>query len=96
MESIGRAPEPDDGRSSHGAVPSAEETAWLDREIEKALSRIHVPEPTPATPEELARRREVFARITRLRDQIGPISVPVAELIRELRGWPEEDEPSNG
>lgn len=93
MERMGRSSEPEHTNTLSGVLPDAEETAWLDREIEKAISRIHIPEPAPVTSEELERRREVFARLTRLRDEIGPLSVSASELIRELRGWPGEERP---
>jgi len=66
-------------------TPDAEEIAWLDREIEKAIAKIHIPKPEPVTAEEIERRRVVHERISALRDKIGPISVSTSDLIRELR-----------
>ena len=50
------------------------------------LPKIKLPEFPPVTPEEIERRRAVFARTIALREQIGPIGVDVADLIHELRG----------
>ena len=46
-----------------------------DLEIEDILKSV------PATPAELARRREVIARIHRLREEIGPIDITADELL---------------
>jgi hypothetical protein len=43
--------------------------------------KIHIPPIVPATPEELARRRALFAEIDRIREQIGPIGMNVVDLI---------------
>jgi hypothetical protein len=53
------------------------------------MTRIEIPPFEPPTPEELRRRREVVDRILRLRDEIGPIGISTADLIREVRD--EED-----
>jgi hypothetical protein len=75
---------------------TADEEAWLDSEIEKALSRIALPEIPPVTQEEIERRREVADRILSLRERMKPLSVSTSDLIRELRGWPDDDERSDG
>jgi len=53
--------------------------------------RIEMPPIPPATPEEIARRGEVVARIVALREKIGPIGISTSDLIREGR-----DEIENG
>jgi hypothetical protein len=39
----------------------------------------------PPTPEEIERRRVLFARVMALRDEIGPIGISTSELIRQVR-----------
>ena len=53
------------------------------------LPRIKLPESPPVTREEIERRRALFARTMALREKIGPIGVPVEDLIHELRGGDE-------
>ena len=43
--------------------------------------RIPIPPIARATPEELARRREVIAEIHRIREEIGPIGMNAVDLI---------------
>ena len=50
------------------------------------LPKIELPEFAPVTPEEIERRRALFAKMVALREEIGPIGIPVADLIHELRG----------
>lgn len=40
----------------------------------------------PVGDEELARRREVFERVMKLRAEMEPLGIPVDELIRRERG----------
>lgn len=75
--------------------PTPEEIEWLDREIVLALQKIKPIVFTPPTPEEIARRNEVAERILAIRDQIGPIGVSTSDLIREIRGWPDDDADSD-
>ena len=56
---------------------------------EATLPKIKLPEFAPVTPEEIERRRALFAQIVALREKIGPIGVPVEDLIHELRGGDE-------
>lgn len=58
-------------------------------ERNRPASRIRLPAPRRPTPRELERRREVVDRILELRRAMGPIGIPVDELIRQVR---EEDE----
>ena len=53
---------------------------------EATLPKIKLPDFTPVTREEIERRRAVFAQVIALREKIGPIGVPVEDLIHELRG----------
>ncbi len=46
-----------------------------------AQRRIKIPPITPASPEELARRRAVIAEIHRIREEIGPIGMNAVDLI---------------
>ncbi len=78
------------GANGGNAALSAEEIAWLDREIERELAGVTLPELPPVSEEELERRQAAFDRILALREKIGPIGVSVEELIRRDRGWPEE------
>ena len=52
---------------------------------ETTLHRIELPRFTPITPEEIERRRRLFAKVMTLRDEIGVIGVPADELLRESR-----------
>jgi excisionase family DNA binding protein len=55
-------------------------------------TRVSVPPPREATPEELARRRALFERARANRDRQPPLGVTTAELLREVRigqGWPD-------
>jgi hypothetical protein len=57
-----------------------------DTETAKSmLPRIVLPPLDPPSPEELAHRREIFARSRALRDEIGPIGIRSDELLREAR-----------
>jgi hypothetical protein len=50
-----------------------------------SLPRIKLPDFSPPTPDEIERRRVLVAQIRALREEIGPIGVPVDELIRQVR-----------
>ena len=54
--------------------------------ISTTLPKIKLPEFPPVTPEEIERRRALFAKTVALREEIGPIGIPVEDLIHELRG----------
>ena len=56
------------------------------------LLRITVPPNVPPTPEEIERRRELFKRVMALREEIGPIGISTAELIREVRNEADGDD----
>ena len=56
-----------------------------------APAKIPLPPFKRASPEEIARRRKIFAEVMRLREEIGPIGIPADELVREGR---EEEESS--
>jgi len=47
-----------------------------------------LPPPPPITPEELERRRKIFDRIEKLREEIGPIDM----TLEELMAYDDEDE----
>ena len=49
-----------------------------------------IPSPKRASPEEIARRRALFAEVMRLREKIGPIGITTDELIRQARAEEEE------
>lgn len=53
------------------------------------LPKITLPDLTPPTPEEIERRRVLFARMIERRERIGPIGMRVEDLIHELRGGDE-------
>ncbi|MCX6023248.1 MAG: hypothetical protein NTZ05_16285 [Chloroflexi bacterium] len=84
------------GTNGGNGALSAEEIAWLDREIERELAGVALPELPSASAEELTRRQATFDRILALREKIGPVGVSVEELIRRDRGWPEEDQQAHG
>ncbi|MCX6020736.1 MAG: hypothetical protein NTZ05_03220 [Chloroflexi bacterium] len=77
-------------------VQAPAELAWLDEELLRELRAIPDPPYVPPTPGELERRNEAFDEILRLREVIGPIGVSVADLIRQDRGWPEEEPQTDG
>ena len=56
---------------------------------EATLPKIELPEFAPVTPEEIERRRALVARIIERRERVGPIGIPVEDLIHELRGGDE-------
>ncbi len=92
MENIEHPPKAGSKKRYRVIEPSPEEAAWLDRELEKALARIKILDVPEPAPEELDRRRQVADRILAIRDSMEPLDVPVADLIRELRGWPDDGE----
>jgi hypothetical protein len=49
------------------------------------LPRITIPPSTPPTPEEIERRRALVAKVWALREEIGPIGISTAELVRQAR-----------
>lgn len=53
------------------------------------MARIKLPAFSPISPEELDQRRRLVADVRALRDEIGPIGLPVDDLVHEARG---EDE----
>lgn len=57
------------------------------------LPKIELPDFPPVTAEEIERRRALFAKTIALRDEIGPIGVPIEDLIHELRGGDERFDP---
>jgi len=52
---------------------------------EMTTPRIELPAFRPITPEEIRRRRVLFAKVMALREEIGLIGVPADELLREAR-----------
>lgn len=58
-----------------------------ERETRSAavLSRIQLPPIPRASAEEIERRRSLFAQAMALRDEIGPVGVSAAELVRQSR-----------
>ena len=60
-----------------------------DDSTSATLPRITIPPIIPPTPEEIERRRALVAKVLALREEIGPIGISTAELIRQVR---EEDD----
>ena len=56
-----------------------------DRLSGATLPRLTLPVIPRATPEEVERRRQLFAEAMALREEIGPIGIRTEDLIRELR-----------
>jgi hypothetical protein len=58
-----------------------------DREMRSLATapRIKLPELPRATTEEIERRRRLFAEAMALREEIGPIGISAAELVRQSR-----------
>lgn len=50
------------------------------------LPSLELPPAEPPAPEEIERRRALFARVMELREKIGPIGIPADDLIHEVRG----------
>lgn len=50
------------------------------------LPKVVLPPDEPVTPEEIGRRRALFARVTARREAIGPIGISADDSIHELRG----------
>ena len=61
-----------------------------DRLPVATLPRLTLPEIPRATPEEIERRRQLFAETMALRDEIGSIGISTEDLIRELRADPDD------
>jgi len=57
----------------------------LHNSLEITRPKIVVPPSVRPSPEEFARRRELAKKIFALREEIGPISISTAELIRQVR-----------
>jgi len=58
---------------------------------------IELPPHTPASPEEIARRKALDKEADRLREAIGPFGIGATALIRKMRDAGEEvDEEGNG
>jgi hypothetical protein len=53
--------------------------------MSSTLPRITVPPIIPPTPEEIERRRALVAKVLALREEIGPIGISTADLIRQVR-----------
>ena len=49
------------------------------------LPRIALPADEPITPEEIERRRSLFAKVFALREEIGPIGVRSDDLVHQAR-----------
>ncbi len=49
------------------------------------VTRIPIPRFDPPTQEEIERRRELFAKVMALREQIGPSGIATDELIHQVR-----------
>lgn len=58
-------------------------------ETATTLRKIKLPDFPPVTPEEIERRRALFKRTIEHREKIGPIGIPIEDLIHELRGGDE-------
>lgn len=61
--------------------------AWDEQETGTAvtLARITLPPIPRASVEEIERRRALFREAMALRDEIGPIGVSAADLVRQVR-----------
>lgn len=57
----------------------------VSRTAVATLSRPVLPPMAPVSPEEIARRRALFAKFMALREQIGPIGVRTDDLIHLTR-----------
>ena len=49
------------------------------------LPKIKLPEFPPVTPEEIERRRALFARMIARREKIGPIGIRADDLVHQVR-----------
>jgi hypothetical protein len=54
--------------------------------------RVTLPPWTPPTPEEIARRRALFAKVMTLREEIGPIGITTDELVHQARAEADGDD----
>lgn len=63
-----------------------------DQSATYAVPHIKISIPDRATPEEIARRRDLFRSTISLREEIGSIGIDPVELIHQLRD--ETDEPN--
>lgn len=72
--------------SKDAAATSGESTEWLQIKWDE----LHIPLPdlSPPTPEELARRHEVVERTRRPWETLPPLGISIDELLRQVR---EED-----
>jgi hypothetical protein len=59
--------------------------------VSDVLPKIDLPPIVPPTPEELARRRKLFAEVMRLREEMGPLGLTIEELLAE-----DEDDEARG
>ena len=55
------------------------------------VPRVTLPPLLPPTPEEIARRRTLFAKVMALREQIGPIGITTDELVHQTRAGADVD-----
>jgi hypothetical protein len=69
--------------SSQDALARLADEAIQERKAEQGGHRLNLPLVKPASPEEIARRAEVVARIRKLREEIGPVDLTVEELLAE-------------
>jgi hypothetical protein len=53
--------------------------------VSDVLPDVEIPPPKHATPEDVARRRQLYEQVMRLREQMPPLGFNAAVLIRELR-----------
>ena len=58
-----------------------------------SFPKVRLPAVEAVTLEEVQRRRDLFVKVMKLREQIGPIGIPTDELIRQVRA--QEDEPED-
>jgi hypothetical protein len=65
----------------------------FDGSMSATLPRITIPPSVPPSPEEIERRRALAAKVLALREEIGPIGISTAELIRQVR---EEEDGDDG
>ncbi len=49
------------------------------------IPRVPIPRIDPPSPEEIERRRELFARVMALREKIGPIGIAADDLVHQSR-----------
>jgi hypothetical protein len=76
--------------SSQDVLSRLADEAIQEHKAEQGRRRLNLPPVKPASPEEIARRAEVVARMRKLRQEIGPVDLTVEDLLAE--DDPEDDD----